>query len=161
MSTKVNLNKKGLSNLKLAVSALSQFIINASDTFSFEEGIIADTQNGVVLQFKAGDWDGGEQILQITNLTPTTIFYGSTGNRLNKYTKEWSEVGLRGDAQALYPYFQRVINSLDGIGILVDRLQWDFGAAYFNNMTLVTPKKIKGGNFSLTLNNKNNLEEGY
>lgn len=157
--SEVKLNQEGLRYLKNALGRFSQFVIGASDDFSFEEGIIADTPNGVVIQFLAGDIDGGEQVLQIRDLSETGITYGSP-KRGNKYTRAWKEVGLRGDQKALLPFFNDVIKGLLGLGILVDRLEWNISAAYVGKLNLVKTKKIKGGNYVLILRDKDAWGEG-
>lgn len=157
--SEVKLNQEGLRYLKNALGRFSQFVIGASDDFSFEEGIIADTPNGVVIQFLAGDIDGGEQVLQIRDLSETSIAYGSP-KRGNKYTRAWEEVGLRGDQKALLPFFNDVIKGLLGLGILVDRLEWNISAAYVGKLNLVKTKKIKGGNYVLILRDKDAWGEG-
>lgn len=157
--SEVKLNQEGLRYLKNALGRFSQFVIGASDDFSFEEGIIADTPNGVVIQFLAGDIDGGEQVLQLRDLSETSITYGSP-KRGNKYTRAWEEVGLRGDQKALLPFFNDVIKGLLGLGILVDRLEWNISAAYVGKLNLVKTKKIKGGNYVLILRDKDAWGEG-
>ena len=157
--SEVKLNQEGLRYLKNALGRFSQFVIGASDDFSFEEGIIADTPSGVVIQFLAGDIDGGEQVLQIRDLSETSIIYGSP-KRGNKYTRAWEEVGLRGDQKALLPFFNDVIKGLLGLGILVDRLEWNISAAYVGKLNLVKTKKIKGGNYVLILRDKDAWGEG-
>lgn len=157
--SEVKLNQEGLRYLKNALGRFSQFVIGASDDFSFEEGIIADTPSGVVIQFLAGDIDGGEQVLQIRDLSETSITYGSP-KRGNKYTRAWEEVGLQGDQKALLPFFNDVIKGLLGLGILVDRLEWNISAAYVGKLNLVKTKKIKGGNYVLILRDKDAWGEG-
>lgn len=157
--SEVKLNQEGLRYLKNALGKFSQFVIGASDDFSFEEGIIADTPDGVVIQFLAGDIDGGEQTLQIRNLSENSISYVSP-KRGNKYTRAWQEVGLRGDQKALLPFFQDVIKGLMRVGILVDRLEWNMSAAYTGKLNLVKTKKIKNGNYVLILRDKDAWGEG-
>ena len=157
--SEVKLNQEGLRYLKNALGRFSQFVIGSSDDFSFEEGIIADTPSGVVIQFLAGDIDGGEQVLQIRDLSETSITYGSP-KRGNKYTRAWEEVGLRGDQKALLPFFNDVIKGLLGLGVLVDRLEWNISAAYVGKLNLVKTKKIKGGNYVLILRDKDAWGEG-
>lgn len=157
--SEVRLNKEGLRYLKKALGRLSQFLLGATDDFSFEEGIIADTPSGVVIQFLAGDLAGGVQTLQIRNLSENSISYVSP-KRANKYTREWEEVGLRGDQKALLPFYQDVIKGLMQVGILVDRLEWNILAAYVGKLNLVKTKKIKGGNYVLILRDKDAWGEG-
>ena len=152
--SEVKLNQEGLRYLKSALGKFSQFVIGASDDFSFEEGIIADTPDGVVIQFLAG-----EQTLQIRNLSENSISYVSP-KRGNKYTRAWQEVGLRGDQKALLPFFQDVIKGLMQLGILVDRLEWNMSAAYTGKLNLVKTKKIKNGNYVLILRDKDAWGEG-
>lgn len=154
MSTNVQLNPNGLKLLKSALHNFSKFVINSSDDFSFEEGIIADTPQGIVIQFKAGDIDGGEQILQISNLSETSITYSAP--KSNKYTRDWMAIGLRGDQQALLPHFNQVIQALIATGIPVGRLDWNFTAAYtgkLNHITTTFNKKTK--DYSIKLQDPN------
>lgn len=149
----VSLNKEGLRYLKGALGRFSQFVIGASDDFSFDEGIIADTPSGVVIQFLAADIEGDEHVLQIRDLSENSITYSSP-QRGNKFNRAWSEVGLRGDQQALLPYFNDVIKGLMGAGVLIDRLEWNMSAAYLGNLTSVKVRKLKEGNYLLRLDAK-------
>lgn len=155
----VKLNQEGLRYLKNALGKFSQFVIGASDDFSFEEGVIADTPSGVVIQFLAGDIDGGEQVLQIRNLSENSISYGSP-KRGNKYIRAWEEVGLRGDQKALLPFFNDVIKGLLQLDILIDRLEWSMSAAYVGKLNHVKTKKLKNGNYVLSLRDKDAWGEG-
>lgn len=150
----ITLNKESLKVLKNALKEFSKYLLNSSDDFSFEEIIIADTPNGIVVQLLGIDIEGKDHNLQIINISPNSITY--TAPKGNKYTRLWKEVGLRGDAAVFYPYFQNILNSLGLFDIPIDRITFDTYEAYWGNLNQVLISKSKGnGGVLLHLLDKN------
>lgn len=150
MVEKVQITKQQLQPLKSALRDFSKFLTNASDDFAFEMGILADTPRGIVIQLQADAIDGSEHELLIENLTANSISYSATRN--NKYTREWEKVGLRGDHVTVFPLYNKVIQALIGLGIVVDRIDWDvFGACNgtLDDITFAFNPKTKGNSIRL------------
>lgn len=138
----INVSLPQLTLLKNALKEFSKYLLNASDDFAFEKGILVEIDGEIVLQFDATDIEGNLHQLQILGL-PNTVKYATVGRR-DGVKKDWVSVGLRGDLAAILPHFNAIIQGLNKTGVEVDRLDWDVLVAYKGKFNSLLLSKVDG-----------------
>lgn len=146
IETNYEISKESMKSLVLALKSFSEYVMDSSEDFSFEKGIVAVTDtHGIVLQFLGIDIDGNEHNLQLLNLGSENFTYASTAK--NEYTELWARNGLSGGQEGLIPYFNKLVDVLADFDFDIDRLEWDMIGASNKTLSKYEVSTDSSGNY--------------